>query len=188
MLAQGLKGPLIVLDRENRQTHLIIGFDLWQSDWPEHVSFPIFMRNAMQYMALGTQINVEAAFEPGDTPRISRSVLGKLSDIKEITLHTPDGEKTIKVPATGDIVLPPLDRVGIHSTQPAVPGLQQLAVNLLDENESNLNPINLSGGTTSSNMAKNASSQSDLWRWVIACGALPLLLVEWWVYSLRMHM
>jgi Aerotolerance regulator N-terminal/von Willebrand factor type A domain len=188
VLAQGVKGPLIVLDRENRQTHLIIGFDLWQSDWPEHVSFPIFMRNAMQYMALGTQTNVEASFEPGDTPRISRSILGKLGDVKELSLHTPDGQKTIKVPATGDIVLPPLEKVGIYSTQPAVPGLEQMAVNLVDENESNLNPISLSGGTSASVATTNERGQSDLWRWLIACGALPLLLIEWWVYSRRMHM
>jgi hypothetical protein len=187
-LAQGLKGPLIVLDRENRQTHLIVGFDLWQSDWPEHVSFPIFMRNAMQFMALGSRMNVEAAFAPGDMPRISRSTLGKLGDVKEIILHGPDGKKIIPIPATGDVVLPPLQHVGLYATQPPVPGLEQIAVNLLDENESNLNPLSLGGGKATSIAAANDRAHSDLWRWLIACGVLPLLLVEWWVYARRVHM
>ncbi|HEY1683443.1 MAG TPA: VWA domain-containing protein [Tepidisphaeraceae bacterium] len=188
VLAQGLKGPLIVLDRTNRQTHLIVAFDLWQSDWPEHISFPIFMRNAMQFMALGSAMNVEAAFAPGDTPRISRSVLAKLGDVKEIRVRSDRGEKSVKVAANGDVVLPPLEHVGIYSLTPPIPGLSHLAVNLLDENESNLNPIDLTGNAATGIVTKSERSQSDLWRWIIALGVLPLLLIEWWVFARRVHM
>lgn len=185
VLAQGLSGPLIVLDREGLRTHLIVGFDLWESDWPERVSFPIFMRNAMQFMALGSEMNVEAAYEPGDTPRISRSVLAKIGSVKEIGLK---GEKRVKVPVEGDLVLPALDEVGLYATEPPVPGFERIAVNLLNENESNIGAVEITGGTGQSAMAKTERAQSDLWRWIVAFGILPLLLIEWWVYSRRVHM
>ena len=40
----------------------------------------------------------------------------------------------------GEFVLPPLETVGLYATDPAVPGYEQVAVNLLDPNESNLLP------------------------------------------------
>lgn len=189
VLAQGLRGPLIVLDRENQQTHLIVGFDLWQSDWPEHVSFPIFMRNAVQFMALGSQMNVRQSYTPGDTPRISRQQLAKLGDIKQFTLLGPDGPQTISVPAAGDLALPPLNRVGIYTLTPPVQQLSHLAVNLLDPTESNLTPANLTQ-TTGQQPITGASdyTRRDLWRWLISFIVLPLLLIEWWVYTRRVHM
>ncbi|HWB52873.1 MAG TPA: hypothetical protein VG722_01730, partial [Tepidisphaeraceae bacterium] len=188
VLAQGLRGPLIVLDRENRQTHLIVGFDLWQSDWPERVSFPIFVRNAMQFMALGSQMNVEPTYEPGDTPNIPRTILAKLGDVKELILNGPGGKQSVKIGPSGDVVLPALNHVGIYSLSPAVPGYAQFAVNLLDSNESDLNPVDLSGGQTSSAAnARTDRTPTDLWRWLIACGVLPLLLIEWWIYTRRVH-
>lgn len=187
-LAQGLRGPLIVLDRENRQTHLIVGFDLWESDWPEHVSFPIFMRNAMQFMALGSAMNVQASYQPGQTPRIARASLAKLGDVKQLTLTTPDGAQIVNIPPAGDVVLPALNHVGIYSLEPPLAGFEHLAVNLLDSNESNLSPLDVRGAGAAGSTAGGDKTQSDLWRWLIACSVLPLLMIEWWVYTRRMHM
>jgi hypothetical protein len=31
-------------------------------------------------------------------------------------------------------------------------------------------------------------SRLELWWWLVACAALPLLLIEWWVYTRRVHL
>src|SRR5690606_38309489 len=137
---EGLHGPLIVLHREGRATHLIVGFDvLSQSLWPLRVSFPMFMQQAMQYLALGSEMSVREAYQPGATPRIPRPALQRaLAGRKEVRLNGPMGSRRIEVPAAGDFALPALDAVGIYTMDPPVPQYEQIAVNLLDANESNL--------------------------------------------------
>ena len=62
--------PHVVLDREGRTNHLILAFDVLQSDWPLKLSFPIYMYQALQYLALGSEMDVREAYEPGATPVI----------------------------------------------------------------------------------------------------------------------
>jgi len=28
----------------------------------------------------------------------------------------------------------------------------------------------------------------ELWWWLVACAALPVLMIEWWVYTRRVHL
>src|SRR5262249_7021955 len=73
VLLDSLKGPVIVLHREGRNTHLVCAFDPMQSNWPLMVSFPIFLHNSLQFMALGADMDVPESFQPGATPRIARA-------------------------------------------------------------------------------------------------------------------
>src|SRR4029079_18226147 len=116
-------------------------FDLMQSNWPTHVSFPIFMYQSLQAMAVGTALSVSQAYDPGATPRIPRTSLAQVSDdLKNVRLNGPGGSRTLTVPATGDFTLPALDKVGVYRTDPAIPQYERIVVNLLDETESNLVP------------------------------------------------
>ncbi len=141
VLLDGLKGPLIVLDREKTGTHLVIAFDVLQSNWPLKVSFPMFLQNAMEYLAVGSDMDVRHSYQPGETPVISRSNLQKLDpSLTSIQLNGPSLAVDVPIPATGDLRSPPLERIGIYSTKPAIPQFEQIAVNLLDPNQSNLMP------------------------------------------------
>jgi uncharacterized protein YegL len=204
VLVDGIKGPMIVLDREVvkegehdvRSTNLVVAFDLLQSNWPLHkVSFPLFIHYALQYLALGSEMAVRASYQPGATPRLPRSAVDQLgSDVHELRVSGPGGPTmTVPIPASGDLVLPAMNHVGIYRTEPPVPGFEQLAVNLLDPSESNLVPIATPPGdvTTSANATLTAAAgkgRLELWRWLVACGAVPVLLVEWWVYTRRVHL
>jgi hypothetical protein len=109
--------------------------------------------------------------------------------IKSIRLNGPGGSKIVAIPATGDFILPSLDRVGLYTTDPPVPQYEQLAVNLLDENESNVLPLDNPPGDVGTALASaGGKSRLELWWWIIACAALPLLLIEWWVYTRRVHL
>jgi hypothetical protein len=192
VLLDGLKCPLIVLHREGKGVHLIVAFDLLQSNWPLRVSFPIFLHNAMQFLAVGSNMDVRQSLEPGSTPRIPSTAA--LQALKQVTLKGPKafGSRTLTVPAAGDFALPPLDHVGVYATDPPVPQFEQMAVNLLDSNESNIQPADkdnkLGGSAAEVREADASKSRMELWWWVVACAALPLLLIEWWVYTRRVHL
>jgi hypothetical protein len=190
VLIDGLKGPMVVLDREGRNTNLVCAFDVLQSNWPLKLSFPVFIHSALQYLALGAEMNVRPSYRPGDAPSIPRATLDKIGpDLKSIRLSGPMGSKEIPIPATGDFVLPPLNKVGMYTTDPPVPQFEKLAVNLLDDNESNLLPTDAPPGNVGSAVAVGGGkSRLELWWWIVACGALPLVLIEWWVYTRRVHL
>ena len=192
VLIEGMKGPLVVLHREGRGVHLLVAFDLMQSNWPLRISFPIFLHNALQFMALGSDMDVRQSFEPGATPRIPRANLQRAAGAAaptEIRLMGPGGARTLPVPETTDFALPPLDYVGVYKTDPVIPQYERLVVNLLNPNESNLVPADTPPGNIGEAVqVAGGKSRLELWWWIVACVALPLLLVEWWVYTRRVHL
>jgi hypothetical protein len=203
VLVDGIKGPMVVLDRETahfadhdwRATNLVVAFDLLQSNWPLHrVSFPLFVHYALQFMALGSDMAVRPDYPPGSTPRVPHVVVDHLAPgLRSIRLDGPMGSIDVPIPATGDFVFPALNKVGVYRTDPPVPQFEQMAVNLLDPNESNLMPVlTPPGNVTASNNAAVATAgghgRLELWWWLVACGAVPALMVEWWVYTRRVHL
>lgn len=190
VLIDGTKGPLAVLYREGKVTSLIVSFDVLQSNWPLRVSFPIFLHNALQYMALGSQMDSRESYSPGATPRIPRANLQRVdSTLKNVRVIGPAGSRDIAVPEAGDVALPPLDQVGVYRTEPPIPQFERFAVNLCDANESNLQPVDHPpGGVGTMVNASGGKTRLELWWWVVACGALPLLMIEWWVYTRRVHL
>jgi len=190
-LVDGLKGPMVVLDREGRSTVLVVAFDLLQSNWPNTGwSFPWFLHNALQYLALGSEMNLRPSYQPGATVRIPHPNLDKLGpDVKSIRINGPTGSREVPIPAAGDFVLPAMNKVGVYKTDPPIPQFEQLAVNLLDDNESNLLPTDAPPGNVGVALETTiGKSRLELWWWLVACAALPLLLIEWWVYTRRVHL
>jgi len=190
VLMDGLKGPLILLDRDGRRTHLLVTFDLLQSNWPLRVSFPMFLNNSLQFLAAGSNLNLRQSLEPGATPKIPREALQKLGVVPtSIRVTGPDGSKTVPVPPTSDFALPALEKVGVYKLDPPVPQFETLAVNLMDANESNLVPSDKApGGIGETVIAGTGNTRTELWWWLLACGALPLLLIEWVIYTRRAHL
>lgn len=189
VLIDGLKGPLVVLDRTAKNVHLMVAFDVLQSNWPLKTSFPVFMHNVVQFLAVGTDMDVRQSFDPGASPRVPRANLAKAgSELKKVNLDGPGGRREVVVPDAGDFVLPPLNRAGLYTTDPPIPQFEQLAVNLLDANESNLLPAGEPPGEIGEAIdSAGGKSRFELWR-VLAAAALVVLFVEWWVYTRRVHL
>src|SRR3954453_16722487 len=112
-----------------------------QSNGALKASFPVFPYQALQFLAIGSDMDVRQSVDPGFAPRIPRANLLKAdADLKRVRLSGPDGSRDISVPATGEFVLPPLNYVGLYKTDPPIAQFEQIAVNLLNANESNLLP------------------------------------------------
>jgi uncharacterized protein YegL len=190
-LIDGLKGPMVVLAHDGKRTNMIVGFDVLQSNWPFEVSFPIFLHRALQYMAVGSDMDVRQSYEPGASPVIPRANLLRAgADIKSLKLSGPMGTKTLKIPDTGDFALPPLDHVGVYATEPPIPQFEKIAVNLLDGNESNTLPVAAPPGEAGASVdnVQDQKARREWWWYLVAFIGLPLLFVEWWVYTRRVHL
>jgi hypothetical protein len=190
VLIEGTKGPLLVLHREGQSTHLVFAFDYMESNLPVRPTFPVIVYNALQYLAVGADMSVRQAFDPGATPRIPRANLDRVAaGMKTITLNGPMGSRAVPIPTSGDFALPALDKVGVYTLDPAVPQYDRIAVNLLDGSESNLLPAEKSpGGIGETLEMGSGKSRLELWWWIVAFAALPMLLIEWWVYTRRVHL
>jgi hypothetical protein len=190
-LVDGLKSPLIVLARDGKRTNIVISFDVIASTWPLELSFPMFWHRAMQFLAVGGDMNVRESYEPGASPVIPRANLQRAGgDLKSLTLKGPTGSRTLKIPDTGDFALPPLNQVGVYTTEPPVPQFERMAVNLLDENESNTFPDTKAPGETKAEVqnVKDQQTRREWWWYLVTFVGLPLLFVEWWVYTRRVHL
>jgi hypothetical protein len=189
VLVDGTNCPLVVLHRENRAFHLIVPFDIINSSWPLQPTFPVFLYQTLQFMALGTDMEVRPSYEPGATLKIPRFNLQKLNPVPQsVTITGPMGTMQAKVPPSGDFVLPALNRVGLYQTDPAIPQYENIAVSLLDPNESNLLPADVAPGSGGHATAvASAKTRMEIWWWLVAA-ALPLLIIEWWVYTRRVHL
>ena len=148
------------------------------------------MYNLMQFLAVGSEMDVRPQFEPGANPKIQRGMIQKSAPgATQLELTGPMERQVIKIPPEGDIALPSLNRVGVYALNPPVPPFDQIAVNLLDFSESNTVPVAEAPGGIGETLQTSAGrSRLELWWWLVACAALPLLLVEWWVYTRRVHL
>ncbi len=189
VLVDGTNCPLVVLHRENRAFHLIVPFDIINSNWPLQPTFPVFLYQTLQFLSLGTDMEMRPSYEPGVTLRIPRFNLQKLNPVPDsVTITGPMGTLKATVPPTGDFVLPALTKVGLYQTNPPIPQYANIEVNLLDPNESNLLPMKVAPGSGGHATAvASAKSRMELWRWLVAA-AIPLLVLEWWVYTRRVHL
>jgi hypothetical protein len=190
-LVDGLKGPLIVLARDGKRTNIVISFDVINSTWPLDLTFPMFWHRAMQFLAVGGDMNVRESYDPGASPVIPRANLQRAgADLKTLILKGPTGSKTLKIPDTGDFALPPLNQVGVYTTEPPVPQFERMAVNLLDENESNTFPDTKPPGEMKAEVqnVKDQQTRREWWWYLVTFVGLPLLFIEWYVYTRRVHL
>jgi hypothetical protein len=188
VLIDGVAGPMVVLYREARHTHLVTSFDLMDSTWPTDITFPVFMDRTIQFLAVGSDMDVRESYPPGATVKIPRAALAQAGVTDSITLNGPEESHRVMVPVAGDFVLPPLDRVGVYTTTPPIPQLEKIAVNLLDDNESNIAVVKVApGGTGGAGEVVSGKSRLDLWRYILAFGVIPLCMIEWWVYTSRVR-
>ncbi|MEO6435771.1 MAG: hypothetical protein ABIP55_08420 [Tepidisphaeraceae bacterium] len=190
VLMEGPDGPLMTLYRDRMSTHFVMAFDIIDSTWPLKPSFPVFMHNMMQFLALGSEMDVRPQFEPGAAPRIQRALIQKSAPgVTKLTLTGPMPPREFPIPPEGDVTLPALNRTGVYMLDPPIPPFDQVAVNLLDFSESNVVPVDQPPGGIGEMIATGAGkSRLELWWWLVACCALPLLVIEWWVYTRRVYL
>jgi hypothetical protein len=193
VIVEGQTTPVMAaLTRDARQ-YLICAFPLvaededgpvLNTDWVVKSHFPVFMYNALQYLAgaigtVGQKPNrpgepLEFPVPPGtDTLRIRR----------------PDGELD-SIPTSGFTAINYANtrRVGLYTASPGIPGRDQQAVNLFSSAESDITPRSslALGGERLEAAGGVERINEPLWPWILL-GVLLVLAVEWAIYVRRVR-
>ena len=166
-------GPLVVAGEAPGQRKLYVSFELTKSDWPLHVSFPIFIGQTLTFLAGEGRLD-QAAVAAGNPFTIP---LGPGEEFR-----APEGVRWSQ--QEGYAIVRGLPRVGSYDLKVGS-RKQTYFANLEDPDEPKIEPaafVQL-GGTK---VGKTAVPQrpSDLWKWAVLAG-LAVLAVEWWVFVRR---
>ena len=172
--------PLIFSWEKGRTRAVVVAFKLLDSDWPLRLSFPLFLSNALEWL----RDEGRAQPRPGEALRIRLA-----EDETEVEVEGPGGRTQKLTGESGrDVVYGDTDRCGLYTVK-RKKGLQRMALNLLDPQESRgtIEPEirTVTGQVTAASAVPPVVR--PYWRW-LALGALLLLLVEWGVYHRRIEL
>ncbi|RMH71405.1 MAG: VWA domain-containing protein [Gemmatimonadetes bacterium] len=182
ILAESTTTPLI-LAHENMEHRLIyLGFDLLDSNLPLRASFPIFVTNAVQWLTYADEAESAFHIRTGE-PYIWRTT----SQTIPLSITTPTGEHIKVSSAFQPVRFTQTSRVGAYQVQMGDSTFQFVA-NLLDEQESNLQPQTelLLSNQHSLKGGSQVNVNREVWR-LLALLVVALMLVEWWVYHRRIY-
>jgi len=186
--ASGAQPVLFALPR-GPFTDLVLTFALIDdagdlaTNWPLLPSFPLFLRNVLYEMGNVTEADRERTVQPGEP-----MVLRPEADVKTLTIAPPRGSpEKVQRGSRPEFIFAGTDQLGIYKVTRDDGTLRHFAVNLLDPNESNIEPrtdIKIGGEEVTAGQERR--QPREVWKW-IALAALVLLLVEWYVYNKRIY-
>ena len=174
--------PLIYALDEQGMKAIFVGFDLYRTDFPLRVAFPLFVSNALRWL-YPRQIE-----DAGLQLRTGQPLIAALpAGVREATLADPAGKsQTLRADADGRVSFVETTRAGIYSLTGGS-WEQRFAVNLLSDAESNVAPRaqalvreERTQGASGDGPAAFPSRQ-DLWK-LFAILGLVLLLLEGALY------
>lgn len=177
-LATGPEGPVIALLRVRGASHVLVGFDLNRSNWPLHVSIVIFMQNVLDHITLGGAASgAGLVYRPGQPITVRAEATASRLEI--------DGpvQASVDVQGGGERTLPTLRQAGVYRVAGAAAPMQQVAVSVLSDVESDIRPrgeLRVNAEVASGDDGSGAVPR-ELWPWLVAI-ALVLLMLEWVVY------
>lgn len=181
-LVDSQQASLIIGGDLGRQRILWLGFDVLDSNWRRHTSFPEFFQNAVDWLNPATIRNRQLLVHAGDPFRLA---LTQPVSSAQITL--PDGGvRTLQVDTNAtEIVFGDTFHQGKYRLKVG-PSETVFCVALLDEAESNIKPRDelQFGKYTRVSASTVHRANLELWR-TIAAIALCVLLFEWWYYHRR---
>ncbi|MEW6234145.1 MAG: BatA and WFA domain-containing protein [Candidatus Omnitrophota bacterium] len=184
IIAESRQTALIAAFQQEKIKGLVAAFDLYDSNWPLRVSYPIFFSNLLNWFI---------------TDKGPSSLMKRTSDI--IALEAPD----IPIQQASFVPPPPLaprplafaggapvyfgdtDKAGIYQFMINDRLQSQYAVNLLSPEESSIEPkvsLQLEEGEEIEGEAAATQSNQEIWRWLAILGLLAIFL-EWYVYVNR---
>jgi len=183
VIAESRETPLIVAFQDQEIKGVVIAFDIYDSDWPLRVSYPIFFSNLVNWF------HAEAGLSNGMKKTGEILVLDPPEDLRQPVLLSPPPplpEQTFMFTGTAPVYYDKTTARGIYEYRTGT-GIRKLyAVNLLSPQESQIAPrpsLDLQGTEVEGETAAVAANR-EIWR-NLALAALLVLVIEWFVYVKR---
>ena len=183
--------PLLFTLPREPYTDLVMTFAIFDdqgnlnTNWPHKPSFTLFIYNVVNNLG-----NVENAghmlqtlsVQPGE-PMLLRPE----PEVKSLTITAPGGTRTtLERGNRAEFVFADTDLPGIYEMVRDDGVHRYLAVNLLDSNESAIDPrTELGIGRQDVEVRRSETNQpQELWKWILAI-VLGLLVAEWYFFNQR---
>lgn len=156
---------------------------LFNTTWPLHPSFPLYLRNIIYALGNVSDAAGEENVQPGQVKTLRPDV-----GIRQIEVTDPQGRtEKLERGTRPDFSYGRTDQVGIYRVHWDGQEQRSFAVNLLDADESNIEPrADIKIGDETIEAGKSRGQPRDTWKW-IALAALVLLMLEWWIYNKRVY-
>ncbi len=204
VLVEGDTGPLAFIAPRGGFSDAVIAFDLvegktFNTDWVTKISFPLFLFNALQALGNARESAGEEVHSPG-LPVVLRAE----SSPPTMAIVDPAGKAaaTLNRSAQGTYLFNDANATGIYHARWAPAGLQAFAVNQFDLRESDLAPRGLVPEGTPPDQAdaykikigynpvagtrRSIQAPRDWWK-LLACLALGVVCLEWYIYNRRVY-
>jgi hypothetical protein len=189
LIEAGAETPVLFTLPHGSYTDLVMTFPLINNkgdlttNWPLQPSFPLFLRNVLYHLGnVGDAIG-EDSVQPGE-PMVLRPEAG----VQWLKVTPPKGE-TVKLTKSqrADFTFGATDLLGVYQVARDDGGQRSFAVNLLDANESHIEPKpEIHIGNERFSKDQERKQPLELWKWIILL-ALILLMVEWYIYNRRVY-
>jgi len=172
------QAPLIVVGEKGNRRVVYLGFDIKESDLWLRVAFPIFISNAVRWLASGAKTQQESVlYRAGDVVPLNPPIT-----VESVTITDPLGRARTVEGKRRPLLFDGADTIGIYQVK-AKNYQQKFAVSLLNQRESDILPRHTialgSAGETAT--AGSTRANKEIWRWLVVV-ALVVLGLEWWVY------
>ncbi|MBN2271661.1 MAG: VWA domain-containing protein [Sedimentisphaerales bacterium] len=188
LLAEFNESPALALVRRNGSVFLLAPFDVLDSTWPFEPSFVLFCYNAVSFLGMQAGQNEDANLLVGDPIVVDGLVSGQSA------LVDGPGFSRLQVSAnsSGSVRFARTDRVGVYgirAAEPAAGGTRLFAVNMLNDAESNIEPVRqivASGVEVQAQAAAVGRANLPLWPFFVGF-VLFLACLEWFVYNRKVR-
>lgn len=180
-LLRSSRTPLIAMMEHGGRAVCIVGFDPMQSNWPLLVSYPVFLRNCLDYF---DQRNIQRTvnnIQVGGTITVQGG--GRAPEVL-----APWGAKAAMTRnAGGDHAFSGVTQCGIYRINDGEGAERIVAANLFDSFESRLDAVAepALGGSEAKKAVASRKTNREYWR-ALAMILGAVLLVEWVVYHRRL--
>ncbi len=194
-LMESAFGPMMAIGPRGGFEDLVIGFPLLEydengdslvnTDWPNRLSFPLFMQNMVSILGGRAKFNATQGNKPGQLVTIRSKF-----PYSSITVKGPAKDRNkLRPRSDNSFVFPQTERSGIYEVTDTDTGdVDQLfSINLLDRRESNVNvreKLEIGYEEFAGSPSEFKPARQEYWFWLVAV-ALLILVVEWYIYNRR---
>lgn len=182
VIIEGPSGPSLARYARGGSQFFLLTFDVARSNWVLKKGFPTFMQNVVRFLAAVGPDSDGAAQRPGEALRLPLP-----PGTTEARVMRPDARvAVVRADDSGAAHYAGTDLVGVYRVDPGVAGRDRVAVNLEDDNESNIAPrsgLKIGAQPLAEGEAIKTATP-EIWRWFVGA-ALAIVLLEWYIYNRR---
>ncbi len=197
-LLDSAEGPLIAAWQRDQLRVVAVGFDIYESNWPLRLSFPIFMANSARWLAEASPKWGGAGLRCGQPFKLHVGLWRKSPPAGPVSVEVtdPNGRsRKLEITPSRPRLYGDTEEPGLYSAEWPDGKKTLFACAVLNEAESdnsardvvNFAVGGVRGATWSLSDAGKAGAKSgrEIWKY-LAILALAVMVLEWYVYNRRL--